>query len=153
MLWYSALVRWRHKRRPRNYRFIQWGWKRDAKKRHFPNEFRKTLWQDFNWVIEDCFLLLLLTFGRHAFFDRSAALIIKQFSRITRGGQKREFLEIDRCMCWSWPFDSISRDQKFDSAWLARSHLMRLCSWGSLHFLYYSDKNTVCTLSKRNVIM
>ena len=74
MLWYSALVRWRHNRRPRNYRFIQWGWKTDPKKRHFSNEFRKTLWQDFHWVIEDYFSLLLLRFRRHAFFDRSAAL-------------------------------------------------------------------------------
>ena len=74
LLWYSALVRWRHNRRPRNYRFIQWGSKTDAKKRHFPNEFRKMLSQDFYWVIEDCFSLLLLRIGRYGFLHRSAPL-------------------------------------------------------------------------------
>ena len=78
LLWYSALVRWRHNRRPRNYRFIQWGSKTDAKKRHFPNEFRKMLSQDFYWVIEDCFSLLLLRIGRHGFLHRSAALKVME---------------------------------------------------------------------------
>ena len=73
LLWYSALVRWRHNLRPRNYRFIQWWWKTDARKRHFPNEFRKMLSQDFYWVIEYCFSLLFLRIGRHGILHRSAA--------------------------------------------------------------------------------
>ena len=113
MLWYSALVRWRHNRRPRNYRFIQWGWKTDAKKRHFPNEFRKTFWQDFNWVIEDYFSLLLLRFERHAFFDRSAALM--------HWGTKVLILNIKRCslilrdsavpQCDQWNADNWGCDE------------------------------------------
>ena len=73
-LWYKALVRWRHNRRPRNSRFIQWSWKTDAKKVTSRTNFERMLSRDFYWVIEDYFSLRLLRIGRHGFSHRSAAL-------------------------------------------------------------------------------
>ena len=48
--------------------------KNRREKQALPERISKTLWQDFNWAIDDCFSLLLLRFAQHAFLDRSTAL-------------------------------------------------------------------------------
>ena len=75
LLWYSALLRWRHNRRPRNYRFIQWGSKTDAKKKALPERISKNAFAGFLLSHQRLFLTTSLRIGRHGFLHRSAALI------------------------------------------------------------------------------